>query len=99
MAMHLLFDAPYVPVLAKVGVNLVGVTALYLGLRQGFAARTSDFLAAQVTAGALTGSQAADLASRGGRRRALQGAEPGAERELLRGQQQTALAELDAAAA
>jgi protease PrsW len=99
MAMHLLFDAPYVPLPAKVGVNLVGVAAFYLALRQRYLARARGFLADQVAAGTVTSSQAADLASRPGRRQALRRADPGADRELLRTSQQRVLAELDVAAA
>jgi protease PrsW len=99
MAMHLLFDAPYVPLVVKVGLNLIVVAALYLTLRRGYLVRTRDFLAGQVTAGVLTRSQAGDLASRSGRRRALRQAAPGAERARLSAQQQGVLAELDAAAA
>jgi protease PrsW len=95
MAMHLLFDAPYVPLVAKVGVNLVAVATLYLALRRGYVARTRGFLAEQVAAGTLTRSEAADLASRRGRQRQLRQAEPGWERERLRAHQQRMLAELD----
>jgi protease PrsW len=99
MAMHLLFDAPYVPVAVKIAVNLVAVAALYLVLRRAYMFRTRDFLADRVAAGALASSQAADLASRRGRRRALRQAEPGQERRQLRARQQRELAEIDAAAA
>ncbi len=99
MAMHLLFDAPYVPELAKVGVNLVGVAALYLALRQGYLTRARGFLAEQVEAGALTRPQAEALASRRARRRALWRAAPGAERERLQVRQERELSEVDAAAA
>ena len=99
MAMHLLFDAPYVPLPVKVGVNLTAAAAFYLVLRRRYAIRAQGFLAEQVAGGALTESQAADLVSRPGRRRAVRRASPGAERELLQARQQQALSELDAAAA
>jgi protease PrsW len=99
MAMHLLFDAPYVSLVAKVGVNLIAVAALYLALRREYVVRARGFLAEQVTTGALTRSQAEDLASRRGRRRALRQTAAGGDREQLRGDQQRALADIDAAAA
>jgi protease PrsW len=99
MAMHLLFDAPFVLLYAKVGLNLVVVAALYLTLRRGYVARSRGFLADQVAARLLTGPEAADLASRRGRRRALWQAKRGPEREQLRAHQQRVLAGLDAAAA
>jgi protease PrsW len=99
MAMHLLFDAPYVPVPAKVTVNLAAVATFYLVLRRDYAARARDFLAEQVAAGTLTSSQAADLVSRRGRRLAVGRAASAAQRDLVRERQEQDLAALDAAAA
>jgi len=99
MAMHALFDAPYVPVLAKVGVNLATVGLLYLVLRRRYTARARGFLAGQVAAGTLSSSQAADLVSRFCRRRSVRRATSGTEREAVRADQQRILAELDIAAA
>jgi protease PrsW len=99
MAMHLLFDAPYVPLAVKVGVNLIAAAVLYLALRREYLARARAFLADQVAAGLQTRSAADDLTSRLGRRRALWRAEPGWERDRLRAHQQRVLADLDAAAA
>lgn len=99
MAMHLVFDAPYVPLLAKVGLNLAAIVSFYLALRHGYAVRARGFLSEQVSAGALPSAQAADLVSRRGRRRAVRETPSGPDRELMRVRQQQALAELDAAAA
>jgi RsiW-degrading membrane proteinase PrsW (M82 family) len=99
MAMHLLFDAPYVPLLVKVGANLAGAAAFYLVLRHDYAVRAQGFLTEQVAAGVLTGSQASDLISRRGRRRAVRQTAAGPERELVRERQQQGLADLDAVAA
>ncbi|MGH3303098.1 MAG: PrsW family glutamic-type intramembrane protease [Streptosporangiaceae bacterium] len=99
IAMHLLFDAPYVPLPAKVGVNVAAVATLYLVLRRRYAIRARGFLAGRVEAGVLTSCQAAELGSRRGRRQAAGRATSGAERDLLQTRQQRELAELDAAAA
>jgi RsiW-degrading membrane proteinase PrsW (M82 family) len=99
MAMHVLFDAPYVPLLANVGLDLAAVATFYLLLRRDYMIAARGFLAEQVAAGALRNSQAADLVSRGGRRRAIRRSGSSAERDQLRAHYQRSLAELDAAAA
>jgi RsiW-degrading membrane proteinase PrsW (M82 family) len=99
MAMHLLFDAPYVPLPVKVVVDLAAAAAFYLVLRHEYEIRARGFLAEQVAAGRITDSQAIDLVSRRGRQRAVRQAASGPERELLRAGLQQDLADLDAVAA
>jgi protease PrsW len=99
MAMHLLFDAPYLTMPVKVAVNLVGAGTLYLTLRRGYAGRARGFLAGLATAGTVTEAEAADLVSRRRRRELARQAAPGAERDLVLTRQRELLALLDATAA
>jgi RsiW-degrading membrane proteinase PrsW (M82 family) len=99
IAMHVLFDAPYLALPVKVAVNLVGAGTLYLTLRRGYAWRAREFLTGLAATGTVTAAEAADLASRRGRRQLAQRATPGPEREMLLTRQRELLALVDAMAA
>jgi RsiW-degrading membrane proteinase PrsW (M82 family) len=94
--MHLLFDAPYLPLAIKVAVNLLVAGGLYLVLRNSRLSRAQHVLDARVTAGLITHDEAASLLSRYRRRRGLRQAPPGPPRELLHNRQERLLADLDA---
>jgi RsiW-degrading membrane proteinase PrsW (M82 family) len=95
LLMHLLFDAPYLPLAIKVAVNLLVAGGLYVVLRNSRLSRAQRLLDARVTAGLVTDDEAAGLLSRYRRRRALRQAPPGAPRELLHNRQERLLADLD----
>lgn len=99
IAMHLLFDAPYLGLLVKVGVNLAVVTGLYLVLRADYTRRARAVLADLADAGAVANTEAADVTTRRGRRRAARHARPGTERDHVRARQREILARIDTAAA
>lgn len=95
LAMHLLFDAPFLPLAIKVAVNFVLAGGLYLVLSNSYLERANDVLAARAAAGMVTADEAANLLSRWRRRRELRRAQPGPERGLLRARQERLLAEVD----
>jgi len=98
MAMHLLFDAPRVTIIVKVGVNFVAVAGLYLALRHAYLDRARSQLAGWAAAGVISTEEQTGLLRRrrwGG----LAKPRPGAERDRLQVRQRELLAELDREAA
>ena len=95
IAMHLLFDAPFLPLAIKVALNFLAAFGLYLVLVNGYLSRMHDLVAARVADGQLTDAEAAGVLSRRRRRRDWQQTPPGEQRELLRSRQERLLAELD----
>lgn len=98
IAMHLIFDAPEIAEVIKVGLNFVIVLALYLLLTNAYLARARLALADGVAAGTISQGEAASLLSRRRRRRDLDQATP-TERQLLVVQQCRHLADLEREAA
>jgi RsiW-degrading membrane proteinase PrsW (M82 family) len=98
MAMHLLFDAPGLAIIVRVGVNLAAVTGLYLVLRHAYLDRARSLLAGWAAAGVISTEEQTGLL----RRRRWAGlARPssGAERGRLRARHRALVTDLDRAAA
>ena len=98
MAMHLLFDAPGLAIIVRVGVNLAAVTGLYLLLRHAYLDRARRLLAGWAAAGVISTEEQTGLL----RRRRWAGlARPGsgAERGRLRARHRALVTDLDRAAA
>jgi hypothetical protein len=98
MAMHLVFDAPEIAEVLKVGLNFAIVLTAYLLLTNTYLARARWALADRVAAGAISKREAACILSRRRRRHELHQA-AAAERQLLAAQQGRHLAELEREAA
>ena len=98
MAMHLLFDAPQLTTVIKVGLDLAVVVVLYLLLSNAFVGRAHQLLAEWTAAGAISPAESATLLSRRRRRRELAKA-TAAEHALLAARQQTLLAAVEQRAA
>jgi RsiW-degrading membrane proteinase PrsW (M82 family) len=96
--MHLLFDAPVVPVAVKVAANFVLVAALYLLLSSAFRRRAGELLAARAAAGLVSTADAASVLSRRRRRAELRQLRSAPERHRMRERHQQILAEVDAEA-
>jgi RsiW-degrading membrane proteinase PrsW (M82 family) len=99
MAMHLLFDAPRAPTVAKVAINFAIVAVLYLMLWRGYRERARTVISARAGWGDITDAEAGVLLSRYRRRRELRSAQPGTERDQLAARQQAVLDSVEAAAA
>ncbi len=98
MAMHLLFDAPGLAIIVRVGVNFAVVAGLYLLLRHAYLDRARSLLAGWAEAGVISPDEQTGLL----RRRRWGGLEkPGsvAERDRLRTRHRELVADLDRAAA
>jgi protease PrsW len=98
MAMHLIFDAPEIAVVIKVGLNFVIVLVVYLLLTNAYLARARWALADGVAAGNISQREAASLLSRRRRRHELHQATV-AERQQLAAQQGSHLADVEREAA
>jgi protease PrsW len=98
MAMHLIFDAPQVAEVIKVGLNFAIVVAVYLSLSNSYLRRARAALADSVAGEIISAGEAASLLSRRRRRRELDQV-PAAERSTLAGQQRRHLADVDREAA
>jgi protease PrsW len=98
MAMHLVFDAPEIAEVLKVGLNFAIVLTAYLLLTNTYLARARWALADRVAVGAISKREAACILSRRRRRHELHQA-TAAERQLLAAQQGRHLAELEREAA
>jgi RsiW-degrading membrane proteinase PrsW (M82 family) len=94
MGMHLFFDAPGPATAVKVFVNFAIAGGLYVWLRLRYRTRARSALAARIAAGGLSGSEAADLLSRRGRRLAYYRAARD-ERPALAERQRQLVAEID----
>jgi protease PrsW len=99
VGMHLLFDAPVLPIELKVAVNFALVAIFYLLLSTAFLHRARELLAAAVAAGLVDAADAASVLSRRRRRRELRQIHLLADRDKLRERQQDILTKLDAEAA
>lgn len=99
MAMHVQFDAPRLPILIKVLVNLVLTGGFYLILSNRFIERARRTLAAETMAGLITSAEADCLLSRRQRWLSLRQAGSEPARQRLRARQQWILARLDLDAA
>jgi protease PrsW len=99
MAMHLLFDAPRLAIVIKVGVNFAIVLVLYLLLSNAYLGRAHQVEAGWTAAGIITSDESAILLSRWGRRRELAGAATASERERLAARQAALLTDVEQAAA
>ncbi len=99
IGMHLLYDAPAVPVEIKVAVNFAIAAVLYLLLSSAFVHRAREWLATAAAAGVVSAAEASSVLSRRRRRQELRQLQAPAERDLLRARQRIILTELDAAAA
>ncbi|HUC24012.1 MAG TPA: PrsW family intramembrane metalloprotease [Streptosporangiaceae bacterium] len=99
IGMHLLFDAPALPIELKVAVNFALVAIFYLLLSSAFLHRARELLAAAVAAGLVSSADAAALLSRRRRLQELRQIHLPADRDKLRERQQDILTELDAEAA
>lgn len=98
MAMHLIFDAPQIAEVVKVGLNFAVVVVLYLLLSNAYLSRARRALAERVAAGFISPPEAASLLSRRRRRHELDRAAP-AQRSLLAAQQRSDLADVEREAA
>jgi protease PrsW len=98
MAMHLIFDAPEIAEVVKVGLNFVIVLALYLLLTSAYLTRARWALADGVAAGTISQREAASLLSRRRRRHELHEATE-AERQVVAAQQGRHLADVEREAA
>jgi protease PrsW len=98
MAMHLIFDAPQIAEVLKVGLNFAVVVVLYLLLSNAYLSRARRALAERVAAGFISPPEAASLLSRRRRRHELDRAPP-AQRSLLAAQQRNDLADVEREAA
>jgi protease PrsW len=98
MAMHLIFDAPQIAEVIKVGLNFAVFVGVYLVLTNAYLSRARSALADRVAAGTISPSEAASLLSRRRRRHELQQA-PAAERHLLAAEQRSHLADVERDAA
>ena len=98
MAMHLLFDAPQLPLAVKVGLNFAVVAVLYLLLSNGYRSRVRSELTRLVAAGVASPDEAASLLSRRRRHRELATA-TGAERAQRAARQRILLADVEGRAA
>ena len=99
MGMHLLFDAPRLPVGIKVTVNFVIVAAVFVWLNQSYLASIRDVLSRYAAAGFVTEDEADGVLSRTGRQRALRRADGAGDRDVVRARQQDVLARVEADAA
>jgi len=98
MAMHLIFDAPQIPELIKVGLNFTVFVVVYLLLTNAYLGRARDALAERVVAGKISAHDAASLLSRRRRRHDLDQV-AAAERDLLAAEQRSHLADVERDAA
>jgi RsiW-degrading membrane proteinase PrsW (M82 family) len=98
MAMHLIFDAPQVAEVIKVGLNFAIAVAVYLLLSNSYLRRARAALADSVAGQIISPGEAASLLSRRRRRRELDQV-PAAARSTLAGQQRRHLADVDREAA
>jgi protease PrsW len=98
LAMHVLFDAPYLSVPVKATVDLIVFTGLYLVISNAYLGRARQLLTAGIMPG-LSPEESAGALSRWQRRRQLRQARPGADRDRLQARQQQILATIDAEAA
>jgi protease PrsW len=99
VGMHLLFDAPAVPIEIKVAVNFAVAASLYLVLSSTFLNRARQLLAARAEAGLMSPADAGSILSRRRRRQELRQTRARAERDRLRARHQQILTQLDAEAA
>ena len=99
VGMHLLFDAPVLPIEIKVALNFVLVATLYLLLRRAFLRRARRLLAARAAAGLVSPADAASVLSRRRRRADLRKVQAEPERDRMRTRQLQILAEVSAEAA
>jgi len=98
MAMHLIFDAPQIAEVIKVGLNLAVVIVVYLLLSNAYLNRARQALAERVAAGIISPREAASLLSRRRRRHELDGVAP-TERRMLAAEQLSHLADVERDAA
>lgn len=98
MAMHLIFDAPQLAEVVKVGLNFATFCVVYLLLTNAYVSRARHALADRIAAGTISRHEAASLLSRRRRRQELDRT-MAAERELLALRQASHLAEVDREAA
>jgi protease PrsW len=98
MAMHLIFDAPRLAIVVKVGVNFAVVAVLYLLLSNAYLNRAQHALADLTVAGRVSPGESASLLSRLRRRRELAAA-AGPEHGLIATRQQALLTEVERMAA
>jgi protease PrsW len=99
VGMHLLFDAPAVPVGVKVAVNFAIAATLYLRLSSAFVRRARRLLAGRAAAGQLSPADAGSVLSRHRRSAELRQADGATERVRLRQRHQQILTQLDSEAA
>jgi RsiW-degrading membrane proteinase PrsW (M82 family) len=98
MAMHVLFDAPRLAIVVKVGANFAIVAVLYLLLSNAYLTGAQRALADLAAAGRISPDESASLLSRLRRRRGLAAA-TSSERGLIAARQQALLAEVERIAA
>jgi RsiW-degrading membrane proteinase PrsW (M82 family) len=98
MAMHLIFDAPQIAELIKVGLNFAVFVVVYLLLTNAYLSRAQDTLAERVAAGKISAHEAESLLSRRRRRHDLDQV-TAAERDLLAAEQRSQLADVERHAA
>ncbi len=94
MAMHLIFDAPQIAEVIKVGLNFAVVVVVYLLVSSAYLRRARAALADQVAAGIMAPGEAASLLSRRGRRHELDHFAP-AERSTVAARQRSQLADVE----
>jgi protease PrsW len=99
VAMHLVFDAPDLATVIKVGVNFAIVIGLYVLLSNAYLGRAHQALAASAAAGNISGEESAMVLSRRRRRRELAMAATAADRRRLAVRQAELLANMERAAA
>jgi RsiW-degrading membrane proteinase PrsW (M82 family) len=98
MAMHLLFDAPRLAIVVKVGVNFAVVAVLYMLLSNAYLNRAQQAVADLAAAGHIVPDETSSLLSRLRRRRELAAATV-PERPLIAARQQALLTEVERMAA
>jgi protease PrsW len=99
VGMHLVFDAPEIATVLKVGVNFAIVIGLYVLLSNAYLGRAHQALTAFAAAGNISGEESAALLSRWRRRRELAATANAADRRRLAVRQAELLADIERAAA
>jgi RsiW-degrading membrane proteinase PrsW (M82 family) len=98
MAMHLIFDAPQIAEVIKVGLNFAIFFVVYLMLTSAYLSRGRGALAKRVAVGAISQREAASLLSRRRRRHEL-ALVAVADRKMVMAQQRSHLADVEREAA
>jgi RsiW-degrading membrane proteinase PrsW (M82 family) len=98
MAMHLVFDAPQIAEVVKVGLNFATFVGVYVLLTNAYLSRARSALAERVTAGTISPGEAAGLLNRRRRRHYRQQA-AAADRQLVAAEQRSHLTDVEREAA